>query len=76
MVDSYDIKTNVFNIDYFKKLVMLQRKVKEFLYKNKDKKIYKTFSKVSKKSTASMYSKFSDVQSIMSMQSNKISIRV
>ncbi len=72
IIDSYDIKTNLFKMDYIKKLIKLQRIIKEFIYKKKIKKISTTT--FSKKSLASKtHSNFSDVQSIMSMKSNKIS---
>jgi len=82
VVDSYDVTNNIFNTDYLKKLVKLQRTIKEFIYKNKRKSVKRIsldsninnsiFAEKNSIKSHSLYSH--DVQSMISFQSHKISI--
>jgi hypothetical protein len=60
---------------YLKKLIKLQRTIKKFISLKKNKK--NSANTISKKSLISFktHSKFSDIQSMISMKSNKISLR-
>jgi hypothetical protein len=74
LIDSYDVENNIFNTDYLKKLILLQRQIKEFLRRRKTNKTITIV--LTKKSNRSLnFSKFSDVQSLMSKHSNMISKR-
>jgi hypothetical protein len=85
VIDSYDIENNIYNIDYLKNLIKLQRRVKSFIYYKRSKEHQARPKKhVMKNRLLSLHSFDNknisnslishDMQSVVSRQSSKISM--
>jgi hypothetical protein len=73
IIESYDNSINLFDMEYIRKIVKIQRTFRKFCIKNKETTILKNLQTHISKSSLCNKSHFSDVQSIISRASNKIS---